>query len=361
LFLWVAAHFCVVAAACGALAPDPEEMVSQLPPARDLDPAAAARLEDLSTEAMRLLDEGLFPAAEEAAQRALSLQPRAARPRAVLGRCLMERAEMDDPPDLRLWRRAEGELLSATRLAPDDSVVAVLYGEFLVADGHLTAAADTVERVLAEHPDDVPALRLAGDTRYELGEERLARPHFTRLVELDPDPQHRYKLAWCLLRIAEGELDEKTPLLIEAAEGFAAYLELVPDDLEGYLAEGRALFRAAEELGAGAERDARAEQAVAVYRRAVELDPEATDAFFGLAVALEPTGRGSEAVVAYQQALARDPRHIGALLNLAALFASTDRRQQAEALCRRALLEDLTADERERVMAFLDSSELRLP
>ena len=105
LFLCGAAHFCVVAAACGALAPDPEEMVSQLPPARDLDPAAAARLEDLSTEAMRLLDAGLFPAAEEAAQRALSLQPRAARPRAVLGRCLMERAEMDDPPDLRLWRR----------------------------------------------------------------------------------------------------------------------------------------------------------------------------------------------------------------------------------------------------------------
>jgi Flp pilus assembly protein TadD len=310
---------------------------------------------------MGLLNEGHFAEAEETAQRALSLQPRAARPRAVLGRCLMERARVDDLPDLRLWRRAEGELLSATRLAPDDSVVAVLYGEFLVADGHLTAAADTAERVLAQHPRDVPALRLAADTRYELGEERLARPHFTRLVELDPDPQYRYKLAWCLLRIAEGELDEKIPLLIEAAEGFAAYLELVPDDLEGHLAEGRALYRAAEEMGSGADRDARAGQAVAVYRRAVELDPEATDAFFGLAVSLEPVGRTEEAVAAYQQALVLDPRHIGALLNLAGLFASTDRREQAEPLCRRALSEDLTSDERDRVLAFLAGSELRLP
>ena len=41
LFRYGAAYFTVLAAACGALSPDPEEMASQLPPARDLGPAAA--------------------------------------------------------------------------------------------------------------------------------------------------------------------------------------------------------------------------------------------------------------------------------------------------------------------------------
>ncbi len=219
-----------VGTACSAPSPIPEEVASELPPERELDPETKARLASLTVEALRLLGEERFDEAEETARQALSLQPREARPRAVLGTCLMNRARQTEPPDLHLWRRAEGELLAATRTAPSDPIAAVLYGQFLVGDGHLTAAAEVAEATLRHDPDDLAALRLAAETRYELGEERVAIPHLERWMQLDPDPQIRYKLAWCLLRIAESDREDRVPLLVEAAESFAAYRELEPED-----------------------------------------------------------------------------------------------------------------------------------
>ena len=345
--------YVLVLAACSAPSVDPEEMASQLPPERQLDETTTGTLEDLTRDALRLLNEGHFPEAEAEARRALGLQPRQARPRAVLGTCLMYRAQEDEPPDLRLWRQAEGELLSATRTDPDDPVVAVLYGQFLVQDGHLTAAAQVAETALARNPGDLPALRLAAQTRYELGEERLARPHLVQLAEVDSDPQIRYRLAWCVLRLADGELEERVPLLLEAADAFAVYRAMEPGDMEGYLAEGRALVRAAEETEDSDQRSARSERAVVVYDLAVDRFPDRAAPRFGRAVCLELLGRTEAATEAYEQTLERDPRHVGALLNLAAQYAAAGEREPAETLYRRALREDLTSEERAQVLEYL--------
>ena len=339
--------------ACSAPSVDPEEIASKLPPERELDQATTATLEDLSRDALGLMNEGQFGEAEATARRALGLQPREALPRAVLGTCLMHRAQEDDPPDLRLWRQAEGELLAATRADPDDPVVGVLYGRFLVQDGHLSAAAQVAETTLARNPGDVPALRLAARSRYELGEERLARPLLVQLAEVDFDPQIRYWLAWCGLRLAEGELGDKVPLLMEAADGFAAYRAMEPGDMEGYLAEGRALVRAAGETEDRDQRSARADRAVGVYDLAADRFGDAAAPRFGRGVCLELLGRTEAAREAYEQTLELDPRHVGALLNLAAQFAATGEREPAEALYRRALLEDLTSGEREQVLEYL--------
>lgn len=344
-----------VVTACGAVSLDPEEIASRLPPERELGEVDAARLERLTSRAMLLLDEGSFGQAEEVARQALTIQPRAARPRAVLGTCLMQKANRDDPPDLRLWRQAEGELLAASRTAPADTLVSVMYGCFLMADGHLVAAAEVAEAALGRDADHLEALRLAAEARYELGEERLARPHLTRLVQLDPDPQIVYRLAWCLLRLSEGDPDNELALLLESADGFYAYRESEPTDVEGYLGEGRAWLRAAEETADADRQQERAERALSVFEQAAARFAENAAAQFGLGVCLEILGRYDAAIEAYDRALELDPHHTGALLNLAASYAATGRKELAEPLCRRALEEeDLTSDERRRVLEFLD-------
>lgn len=374
---WPAAVAGILLAGCSSVSTPPEQYAAGEPPARELTPDQRRRVEALEERAIEHADLGRFGAAEDAAQAALEVDPRAARARAVLGRCLLHRSRAWSPPDLALQMRGEGECLLASRLAPADPVVGRFHAELLAGTGHLSAAAAVAEGVLLRQSAEPSAetLRLiarAADYRYQLGEERLAREHLLVLADHESDASTLYRLGICHLHIAE-TLDD----LDAAARAFASSARVAGGDLEASLASGHAWLRGAELARDNGDQTAAAER----FERAVEAFTEAASAFpaaveprFGRAVALEHAGRTTEARRSYEALLEVHPRHLGALLNLGALLARRSEddpvlRERAGTLLRRALevaadrpaastpdaptRDALTAEERRRIEEWL--------
>jgi Tfp pilus assembly protein PilF len=347
-------------AACGGVARAPLELADDLPAAVELDAAGRRAVEEHAAAGLAALAAGDHRAARRAATAALALDPRAARARAVLAHCLMADASRDQPPELEAWQSAEGELLRAVRLAPDDALVRRMYGAFLEGDGHASAAADAYERALAAAPGDLDALRAAARARYDLGQDRRAQPLLERLAERDRSGDVLYRLAQCRLRLASApstEPDAERRLaarLDEAAATFRAYAEQQPTDANAWLGEAHARFAAlrARRDTAAAARD----RVLALYDEAAARDAASPEPAFGRGVVLEWAGDAAAARAAYAQALARDARHLPTLLNLAANLAADGQIEDARAYCWRALaLDGLSASERRRLERFLEA------
>jgi tetratricopeptide (TPR) repeat protein len=366
------AAWAVLLAACAGASPDPDAMARDRLESAELDAEGRRYLQQHVENALAALAAGRYESAEENARLSLDLDPRAARARAVLGLCLLHRAQAHDPPDLALMNRGDGETLRALHLQPRDPVVAWLRAAFLGSCGHLAAAAEAAEQGLAAlppadesapEPARVDLLAAAARFRYELGEKRLARPHLAALLDVRPDDaQARFRYGICLLVTAEDDEAHAAGRLAAAAEAFARAAELKPDDREAWLAVIAARMRAAERLGKNGDeagRKAAIDEAVAACGRAAERFPQDGEPWFRKGVALEALGESAQAEQAFLEALQRDGEHLGALLDLASLCAA-DRRAEAEALLRRALSAAdhgkgrLQPKERDRIQAFLE-------
>jgi tetratricopeptide (TPR) repeat protein len=81
----------------------------------------------------------------------------------------------------------------------------------------------------------------------------------------------------------------------------------------------------------------RHEQAIAVYRRAVALDPGYYDAANALALELEAAGQNSEAQTVLRHLTQTAPQHVLAFVNLAALLRQEHRYPEMEAVARQAI------------------------
>jgi tetratricopeptide (TPR) repeat protein len=365
----------VLLAACAGASPDPDAMARDSMAEVKLDPEGQRYLQRHTEGALAALAAGRYEIAEEDARLAIDLDPRAARARAVLGLCLLHRAQAHEPTDLALQNRGDGETLRAVRLQPRDPVVTWLRAAFLGSSGHLSAAAEAAEQGLGAlppadetaplEPARVDLLAAAARYRYELGEERAARPHLAALLALRPkDAQAQFRYGMCLLVTAEDAGAETGKQLVAAADAFARAAELQPDDREAWLAVIAAHARAAEKLRKASEEEGRQAElaaAVAACDRAAEHLPQDGEPWFRKGVALEAQGETARAEQAFREALQRNDAHLGALLDLAALCAADPaRRAEAEALLRRALAAGetgkgrLQARERERIQAFLD-------
>lgn len=355
-----AALLCLGLAACSAASPDPAVMAAAELPVMQLDEASAVRAAEAAARAVAAVDSRRFELAEDIARDVLSWAPRQPRARAVLGLCLLQRASAVSPPDLQLQNTGEGETLRASRLAPTDLVVGRLRAQFLARVEHLSAAAAAAEAVLVQNQrsddaDYVALLALCGEWRYELGEERLARPHLQALTDLRPsDAAAHFRLGICMLRTADNAVDAAA-----AAKAFARSLELAPGDEDAMLSIGKAHARGAE-LASGAEREAALEAAAKVFGEAAARFPESAEAAFCEGVALEQLGRSAAAAAGYETALQRDPSHLGAMLDLAQLrLQDPATAAAARELLQRALnragadRKALTPPERARIEAFL--------
>lgn len=340
---------------CGGVGPRPEHMAADLPAAVELDAEAHNRVDADVERALTMLAVDDFAAARAAAEAALRVDPRAARARAVLARCWMQEARAETPPTLALWQRAEGEFRRAARLAPGDASVGRLQAEFLEADGHLSAAAAALERVLAADAEDADTLQVAARLHYDLGEHRAALSLLERLARLRVlDPDSLYRLAHCKLELANavpGEPADACALRFEdAALAFRAYREGKPDDADGYLGEAHARFSALQARGL---RDAGAQpELLALFEQAEQRTTSAAPTF-GRAVVLEWFGDAQAARQIYTEALARDAQHVPTLLNLAANLATEGREEEARAHCQRALELGVTPAERRRIERFI--------
>ena len=351
----------IALAACSGLGPTPAELAATLPPRVELSEEQRAQVEAATAQALSQLRKEHYDEARRAAQAALDLDPRAATARAVRARCTMQEAMVETPPLLGPWRRAEGNLRIAERLLPADPEIALLHAAFLEADGHLSLAAETVERALGTHPHHPRCLRMASRLRYELGEERTALPLLESLLKIDPsDDTARYRLARAQLRVARtraSQLDddaEKIALYENTATSFAIYRSRVPADAEGLTGEAVARFEI-QRLSKPPD-PAELHSIVELLTTASRMDTQSPESEFNRGVVLEFAGAPEAARAAYRVALERDPEHLPSLLNLAANLVAAGRRAEAVEFCRRALALSPTSAERASLQRFLASS-----
>lgn len=318
---------------------------------------------DLAALVVRALDgvrQRRFDEAETQARRALEIDPRSARARAVLGTVLSEKALRADPSDLFLANAGEAQLVLADRLAPADPIVAWLHAAQLARAGHMSAAAAVAEAALPRSTEAPPAERAvlldaAGAYRYELGEDRAARRHLEAYLALRPDDAvAQFRLGHTFLALAQVPVGPAPNSLVEAqhhaknaAAAFARCAEARPDDEDAALAVGAALLRAADladDLHDEAARDQQRQRAEQQFRATAERFPASAEPQFRLGVVAELRGDDVAARAAYGDALLRQPDHLASLLNFAALQQRLDG-AGADAVVRELLQRALRVDQ----------------
>lgn len=360
-----------VLSACAAVSPRPELADASTLPVRELSVEETAELAAHVNAATAAVVRARYDDAEGAANEALTIDPRAARARAVIAMVKLQRARREDPPPLFDVNTAETEMHVAGQLAPDDAFVGWMHAAFLAEAGHMSAAAAAAEAALgragAATPDERAALLgLAGTYRYELGEERAAIPHLRAFVALRAnDASAHYLLGGSLLRVAalspaaDQPVEQARRDAEDAVQAFDRCVELVPGDVDSALAGAAATWRAAElaeKAGAAGARDELRNATTARLQAIAERFPDHPEAMFRLGVVAEATGAPVAAKAAYGRALERDAAHVPSLLNLAAMHDASGDAGDAIALLQRVLAADtaqptLTSSERRRVLA----------
>lgn len=79
-------------------------------------------------------------------------------------------------------------------------------------------------------------------------------------------------------------------------------------------------------------------EVVALYERAVSVDPHHPGALFGLALECDRRGNDGEALELYERSAHRFPAHVGSLLNLGIMYEDRERYDRAQ-LCYRRILD----------------------
>lgn len=366
--------------ACSAVSPDPSKATIEDLPIVALNDEQAAACAQLERSAADAVVRRRYEEAEAFANQALSLNPRSARGRAVLGMVKLQMASNNQPSDWFAVRAAEVEMELARQLDPKSAFVGWMHAVFLAESGHMSAAAAAAEEALVRSVDAPPSERAAllgtaGTYRFELGEERAARPHLEAYVRLRPDDSAaHFRLGSSLLSIAKTPQGSPPPYSVAQAEAeaaavaFARCFQLAPDDEDAALAVATAWVRAAEladlqgKQPKQAERDALYEKAVAYLQKLAVQFPANAEVYFRLGVLASTQQRPKVAHVAYLAALDRNRNHLGSLLNLASLMIADGDVEPAKSLLLRVIAVagvsgDLTSKERDRIVRWLRESD----
>ncbi len=326
-----------VPAGCAGVSTDPEAMAARELPAAGPGVDAAAVATD-ETEALRLLAAESYSEAVETARSVLERDPRRARARSVFALALLRSSPEQGPAPMAIQSAADGESLTALRLAPADPVVGLVRGRVLAEIGHLSAAATAAEDCLklsaaTDLPEFLDLLAATAEWAHELGEDRRALVHLRELASRRPsDSLAHYRLGTCLLRIASNGDDAAA-----ASRAFARCAELEPESQDTRAAVVAALVRAAELYESDGEAEKARAQLVAAASAATlikERFPNSAAAAFQLAAVCELQGELKQAVEAYEGALQLDAEHLPSLLNL--LSCATRQRDAYAEICRSA-------------------------
>jgi tetratricopeptide (TPR) repeat protein len=133
-------------------------------------------------------------------------------------------------------------------------------------------------------------------------------------------------------------LDEKgndsPPILIDStaaanrAVNIPEFVNIPPDGLLKIDAPATEFFRVFD-VALDLTRKNKPDEALAEWKKAVELNPEEAKAHFNLALALERKGQLEEAITEYQKAIESDPENASAYINLAVDLARTGKPDEA--------------------------------
>ena len=243
---------------------------------------------------------------------------------------------------------AEPALANASVLSPDDPRWTYYLGYLYLQRKRAAEAASLLERTVAREPYDVPAMVHLGEAFRDLKRVDDAKRVLNRAVQLDP--------AAASARFVLGEIAFEEKDLAAAIRHWEAVLTLQPrativhrklaeayhrlgeedrsrahlaqrGDIPVRLADPRiaevtALRRAASALiaqGDGLMKSGHFQDAEAVFRRAVERDPESVTAHLNHGAALMELGRADGATAEFEAALRLDPTSVKAHQNLGAM------------------------------------------
>jgi tetratricopeptide (TPR) repeat protein len=225
------------------------------------------------------------------------------------------------------YQDATNKLQAALQLHPHDPATELLYLELLVMQGDDATARPLAHRMMAANPNSFDALYLSGILESDAQEYASAIKHLKAAVAMNPNHYNaRYNLGLAYSRLQQNEA---------AGEQFEKAVALDPTQAEAhfYLAQvlrslGRT-DRAQEQLklfqecqqatvklalgqtkagqAAQALRDGHADQAVALYREAVEAQPKDANFEYDLAIALEAIGDPVQERAALEKAIALRP------------------------------------------------------
>ncbi len=207
------------------------------------------------------------------------------------------------------------------------------------------AAVDLLSRAIEADPSFVVAHYTLGAVHQTLGNRWKAAAQFRASTQLDAAYPEPFK--------ALGDLFLAAPrrLFDQAVEAYNKAIELRPFYAEAWVGLGDA--RAAKgEVDAAIASYQKAlvfnpvnpkvhmslgkiyytekglyYEAVAAYKRAIELDPQLVDARMGLGEVYEEKGLYKEAIEEYRRVIEMDAKHTGAMYNLALVYEKVDPRE----------------------------------
>ena len=211
-------------------------------------------------------------------------------------------------------------------------------------EGH-EAAIDLLSRAVELDPNFVVAQYSLGVVHQALGNRWKAAAQFRASTQLDPTYPEPFK--------ALGDLFLAAPrrLFDQAVEAYQKALDLRPFFADAHAGLGDAKAAKGDVDGAvTAYQRALAYnpvnpkvhmslgriyysekglyyEAVAAFKKAIELDPEFVEARMGLGEVYEDKGLYQDAIGEYGKVVEADPRHTGALYNLALVYEKVDRRE----------------------------------
>jgi tetratricopeptide (TPR) repeat protein len=197
-----------------------------------------------------------------------------------------------------LWRRnqraqAVREMAEAVRLAPDDALLHVAYGQMQLALGNLDAAGEEADLALDMHPQLAGAWALRGRLMAQTGKHREALSDLHRAEGLDPkNVSYQLEIADLYLRLNEPDRALATLQSLSRAQ------PVQEEPVAALLLKGRAYS------AMGRYNDAADNYLLASGGGAAD-----TQTLFLLAEAQLRAGRPNEAVAAANKALALDPQH----------------------------------------------------
>ncbi len=240
---------------------------------------------------------------------------------------------------------AYAALGKAADLVPDDPAPLRQLAELREKDGDSRAALAAWKQVVDRSPNDLAALMQAANLAMELGENDAAAIYLRRITELSPDS------AQPLLLLAQ-IYDRKLGMRDEARRAYVTFLVQHPKHPQNVAVRARLVELVREDSkpgepwpwpvpelpGAGTSAPAKSEalarfrdafekqrrgnldEAMALYREAIRLDPQMARAFYNLAICHRQREENPEAIGCYLAAIRIRPAYVDARHNIALLL-----------------------------------------
>lgn len=176
---------------------------------------------------------------------------------------------------------------------PDQWEVLYLNGLVASGEGDFTRARDLVARAVAANPQHAPAQHLLGSTLAKLGDFPGAKEHLSKAIDDgDNQPEVHYELARVLQNLGDSQ---------HSQEQMQAYQQIRTSQSGKTLAAGQA------EVADDAMKAGNAEKAAALYREALESDPDEPLLLYKLSQALDKMNDTAGETDALKRAVALNP------------------------------------------------------